>query len=369
MDSDELSQDPSDDSPSSQSTSQQEEECKSSQSDSNQETQNIIERYSSESLRVKNSYQVPCVNRCGKVIDCDMLDDHIANECPLTVVDCTFKHIGCDLRLPRRDMPIHLGQAVVYHLSKQTTAYEERLKVLEADSERMALKCKRLEAKHEELEQHVSRLSHAFKEDLYRHEMVCYENVDLMSRHNQSQDDTVCYSNLFTTEPESASLTPVAFESGSTLPANLILANFEQHRQNDDYWISQPFYTHTQGYKMCLRVTANGQGSGKGTHITVAVYLMKGEFDDQLEWPFRGNITIQLLSQQGDGEHYTRTIYQAQGERGKTNGAEKFISAWGIGKFKAHSELYPKYLKYDTLKFCIITQVNKQSTSLVETEV
>ena len=205
MDDYELSQDPSDDSPNSRSTSlsQREEEFERSQSDSNQETQTIIERCSTESLRVKNSYQVPCVNRCGKVIDCDAIDDHIANECPLTVVDCTFKHIGCEMRLPQRDIPIHLGQAVVYHLSKQTAVHEERLKVLEADNERLALKCKRLEAKHEELEQHVSRLSHAFKEDLYRHEMVCYENVDSMSR-NQSQDDTLCYRNLFTVEPESA---------------------------------------------------------------------------------------------------------------------------------------------------------------------
>ena len=35
-------------------------------------------------------------------------------------------------------------------------------------------------------------------------------------------------------------------------------------------------------YMMCLKVYANGQGDGKGTHVTVAVCLMRGEFDDLL---------------------------------------------------------------------------------------
>ena len=82
-------------------------------------------------------------------------------------------------------------------------------------------------------------------------------------------------------------MTPVAITDTSARPAMQTMMHLEQHRRNEDDWISQLFYTHSQGYKMCLRVTANGQSSGRGTHITVAVYLMKGEFDDQLEWPFR----------------------------------------------------------------------------------
>ena len=107
---------------------------------------------------------MPCVNRCGKAIDSNKLGDHIAYDCPLTIVDCLFKHTGCDMRLPRKDIPIHLAHAVVYHLSKQTAAYEERLRLLEAENERLAVRCKRLETKHEELEHHIKWLSDgAFK--------------------------------------------------------------------------------------------------------------------------------------------------------------------------------------------------------------
>ena len=33
--------------------------------------------------------------------------------------------------------------------------------------------------------------------------------------------------------------------------------------------LSPPFYTTNQGYKMCLQLYLNGDGIGKGTHVTV----------------------------------------------------------------------------------------------------
>ena len=46
---------------------------------------------------------------------------------------------------------------------------------------------------------------------------------------------------------------------------------------------------------MCLRVDANGNKDGAGTHVSVSVNLMRGEHDDKLTWPFRGDITIKLV--------------------------------------------------------------------------
>ena len=59
---------------------------------------------------------------------------------------------------------------------------------------------------------------------------------------------------------------------------------------------------------MCLRVDANGYVIGTGTHVSVLVYLMRGENDDQLKWPFQGDITIQLVNQKRDQGHVTRSI-------------------------------------------------------------
>ena len=346
-----------------------------SESDSDNEIQNIAK--GSSSISSTGSCRVPCLNRCGEVVESRRLECHIADDCPLTVTDCEFKHVGCDVRLPRRDMPVHLGQAVVLHLSKQAANNEERLKMLEVDNERLAAKCKRLEKEYEELRQRVGNMFIAFmntkeipKDPNQSSTVDHHENTNAAAEHK----DNISYSYVFATKTEPTSLTPEPMKRGLSMPANLTMTNFEQHKKNNDHWVSEPFLTHTQGYKMCLRVTANGQGSGKDTHITVGIYLMKGEFDEQLGWPFRGDITIQLLNQQGSNEHYTRTVYRAKGDRDKTKTGEKFISAWGISQFKPHSELHPKYLKNDCLKFQIYTIIAKQSElspqcQMTETEV
>ena len=44
---------------------------------------------------------------------------------------------------------------------------------------------------------------------------------------------------------------------------------------------------------MCLSIDANGWGNGKDTHVGVVVCMMKGEFDSHLQWPFKGEITVE----------------------------------------------------------------------------
>ena len=51
-------------------------------------------------------------------------------------------------------------------------------------------------------------------------------------------------------------------------PVDIIMDDFEQHKKSNDKWCSPPFYTHLGGYRMCLRVDANGDGSEKGTHVS-----------------------------------------------------------------------------------------------------
>ncbi len=60
---------------------------------------------------------------------------------------------------------------------------------------------------------------------------------------------------------------------------------------------SLPFYTCRYGYKMCVRACLNGDGMGHGTHLSVFFVLMKGEYDNILEWPFRHKVTMILINQ------------------------------------------------------------------------
>ncbi len=84
-------------------------------------------------------------------------------------------------------------------------------------------------------------------------------------------------------------------------PPVLTMTNFQQHKRDGDEWFSPPVYTHHQGYKFSLKVYANGCSTGKGTHVSVGVYFMRGEFDDSLKWPFRGVISIH-------GNYWTRSM-------------------------------------------------------------
>ncbi|XP_069133693.1 TNF receptor-associated factor 6-like isoform X1 [Argopecten irradians] len=60
---------------------------------------------------------------------------------------------------------------------------------------------------------------------------------------------------------------------------------------------SPPFYSSFYGYKLCIRVNLNGVDSARGTHLSVFIHFMQGEYDDILEWPFSGRIVLTVLDQ------------------------------------------------------------------------
>ena len=57
------------------------------------------------------------------------------------------------------------------------------------------------------------------------------------------------------------------------------------------------FFTGRYGYKMCARIYLNGDGMGKGTHISIFFVIMRGEYDALLRWPFSQKVTFMLLDQ------------------------------------------------------------------------
>lgn len=46
------------------------------------------------------------------------------------------------------------------------------------------------------------------------------------------------------------------------------------------------FYSSKYGYKMCLRLYLNGDGTGRGTHLSLFFVVMRGKCDALLKWPF-----------------------------------------------------------------------------------
>jgi len=62
---------------------------------------------------------------------------------------------------------------------------------------------------------------------------------------------------------------------------------------------STPFYTSRYGYKMCAQVYLNGDGFGKGTHLSFFFVIMRGPYDTLLVWPFKQKVTLTLINQAG----------------------------------------------------------------------
>ena len=64
---------------------------------------------------------------------------------------------------------------------------------------------------------------------------------------------------------------------------------------------SAPFYTGRHGYKMCLRLYMDGDGSGKGTHLSFFLTLMRWDYDAQLKWPFDQVFQLIFVNQKQQG--------------------------------------------------------------------
>ncbi|XP_028395366.1 TNF receptor-associated factor 3-like [Dendronephthya gigantea] len=60
---------------------------------------------------------------------------------------------------------------------------------------------------------------------------------------------------------------------------------------------SPHFYSALNGYKLCAKIYMNGNGFGKGSHLSLFFVVMKGKYDSLQSWPFQKKITMMLLDQ------------------------------------------------------------------------
>ena len=149
---------------------------------------------------------------------------------------------------------------------------------------------------------------------------------------------------------------------GFSPPFKTTLTKFSVHRAGGVHgrWKSDPFYSHTGGYKFLLGVDTNGWEDARGTHITADFISMNGEYDDNLSWPIQITAHLQLLNQRGDHGHMVATLNRRG--VGKATGYIEIAR-----KFIAHSELEynaeknTEYLKEDCLCFQLYLKVDPQT--------
>ena len=114
---------------------------------------------------------------------------------------------------------------------------------------------------------------------------------------------------------------------------------------------SSPFYR--CGYKCKLSLNPNGSGSGKNTHLSVYLIIMKGEYDASLEWPFCKKVTFTLVDQQENANDRENIVHSFTSDTKLQNfkrPATKENTGRGIPKYISHNELQERrYILDDTI--------------------
>ena len=117
---------------------------------------------------------------------------------------------------------------------------------------------------------------------------------------------------------------------------------------------SAPFFTSQFGYKLGLRLYLNGNGIGKGTHLSLFIYIMKGEYDAVLSWPFQQKVTLMLLDQD-KRKNIVQAFIPDPSSPCYQEPKTEMNPSLGLAKFAPQSVLSnPSYVKNDVLYLKVI---------------
>ena len=358
---------------------------------------------------VCEKYPLPCPNECGEEeIERQHLKGHLEQTCPLEVIQCEYSYAGCGAQLQRCLMSAHMKECTEVHLSlaaqvskkvpelekivqqqgdqikqqgdqikqqgDQIKQQEDQIKQQEDQIKQQEDQIKQqgdqIEQQRDQIKQQEGQIKQQGDqikqqgdqikqqgdqikqqgEKIKQQEDQLKQQVDQIEHQIKQQGDQIC---------SLMKLQLGKFEN--VPPVDFNMNNFEEHKTNNDYWYSPLFYSHAGGYKMCLKVDANGFGAGKGTHVSVSVCLMKGEFDDYLKWPFNGRVTVQLKNTDRPSHQEIITIDENALERCVSKPTEERNLGWGYFNYISHNNLYADggYPSNNKLLFCVTDIVVK----------
>ena len=238
------------------------------------------------------------------------------DECPLIEVPCPKRR--CIASIARRDLSKHREECLFEQVSCKYASIGCKEQILRKDQE-----------EHEaDSQQHIK-----LAIDSFHQQQIRIREQERMLAHLRSREMPILYK----------------------------FTSYNKHRRNDDKIYSPAFYTEPGGYKLCISVCANGSGDGKNVAISVYVYLMKGENDDHLPWPFTGKVTLELLNQLQDENHHSRKVTFTLDKPCSQRVINEDSSSlgWGLRSYIPHSDLdynpakNCQYLKDDCLYFRI----------------
>ena len=265
---------------------------------------------------------LPCPNKCevGSVPHEDM-EAH-RKECPLEMIQCEYYSVGCEVRMAHKDQEKHENENMKEHL--------------------MMIKSELTDTK--------AQLAIAFTQ---------INNLTVSANLMQYTSNSILVAKWSITLDVMATI----FKSGHRVcPVTIKMSEYYRNKKGEVgvQQYSDPFYSHHNGYKMCLNVVAAGYDEGKGTHLTVLLHVMKGPHDDELTWPLTGKFEIRLLNQISDSEHRSWILTFVAGRDAVGSRVNRSEIGWGLPWHISNTILNKITPTYQFLKDdCLFIQVTK----------
>ncbi|XP_057295135.1 TNF receptor-associated factor 4-like isoform X2 [Hydractinia symbiolongicarpus] len=249
---------------------------------------------------------LPCPNKCDKklTIPRDELDNHIETACPRTKIVCQFEEIGCPHRCSREKLSRHYKAGIIEHVR---LLYDVVMK-----------QGQRLDQHHELLQDHGALL------ETHQAQITDMERI--------ARNQLIWRIDEYGRKFKEA-------KSGNTTTL-----------------FSPPFNTSKHGYRLCASLCLNGDGKGKGTHISAFISILRGAYDNLLKWPFSYRVTFYLLDQNSDPSLRKHIKFSIKPNPCADN--EPFLgqpkmeknASFGGAKFAKHEDAESRtYIKDDTI--------------------
>ncbi|XP_020914676.1 TNF receptor-associated factor 4 isoform X2 [Exaiptasia diaphana] len=301
-----------------------------------------------------------CVNDCGAKFQKRFLQKHLDKDCGKKIISCPY----CDDRHLREEKKVHLEDCPKLPLpcpnkcdKKLTIPREELEQHIEADCPRTKLMCEfeKLGCAHRASREKMQR---HYKNEIITHVKLMY---DLMTKQKGLLDANDQRLNQFENimkeqNKRIGDLEKIAHSQLIWRIEDYTRKLKEAKAGNMDTLFSPTFTTSKHGYRLCASVCLNGDGKGKGSHVSVFVSVLKGAFDALLKWPFDYRVTFTLLDQTEDVNERKHIKFSIKPNPCPEN--EPFLgrpkleknASFGGAKFVKHDEIESRnYIKDDTL--------------------
>ncbi|XP_078355844.1 TNF receptor-associated factor 6-like [Oculina patagonica] len=255
-------------------------------------------------------FLVTCPNSCGGLFHREMIPNHTENTCPLTIISCPYEQTGCETKVQRKQVESHLQSATRLHLDLACV----KLNNTEAKLNKTEVKLNNTEAKlnNTKLKLNITEVKLNVTEVKLNEAQVQLNKTEKTTKKLLEKLDTLerKFKNtevkLSKTQEklETTSKQVEKFDKPFVWKIDTFSSILRQARAGGkSVYDSAPFYTDrtgANGFKLKVKLYPNGDGSGKNTHLSVFIFVMKGEYDAILPWPFKKKLKFTLIDQQED---------------------------------------------------------------------